>query len=87
MFLAIAFGDRRCRNARYSAPVPDTPNIVAGYDLSQTASLHMPDLDEPTVKQEDVRRMPRDMLRSALPFDGAVRATGIAMTVDIQAEF
>ena len=82
--LAIAFWDRCCRrNTRYSATVPDTPDVVAGYDLRKTTCLHMPDFDEPTVEQEDVWRMPCDMLRSAFPLDGTVLTTGVAMPVNV----
>ena len=41
------------RDGRYTgdaAPVPDAPDVVARYDLSETACLNVPDLNEPTVE-------------------------------------
>ncbi|KAF9806912.1 hypothetical protein IEO21_08479 [Rhodonia placenta] len=40
-------------------------------NLRQTPCLDMPDLNEPRVEEENVGRMPRDMLRGSLPFNWA----------------
>jgi hypothetical protein len=46
----------------------------------------MSHLDETRVKDKDVWWVPRDVLRSALPLDGTLGATRVAMTVHIQSE-
>lgn len=56
------------------------------YNLAQTARFDMSHLDETLVEDENVRWMPCDVLCRALPLDGALGATGVAMAVHIQPE-
>lgn len=45
--------------------VPYTSDIVPRYDLSKSPSLYVPDLNESTVKEQDIWRMQRYSLGSA----------------------
>ena len=85
--LAVAIWNRRCgRNTSDTAAVPDTADVVARNNLCKTTCFDVSDLDEAAVEQEDVGRMPCDMLCCAFPLDGSNRAAGISVAINVEAK-
>lgn len=86
--LAISFRKWRYgRGTSDAASVPNAPNVIPRDDLGEATSLHMPNFDEAAVKQEDVWRVPRDVLGGTLPLDGAHRPTGVSVTIHVETKF
>lgn len=86
--LRPAFRSGCIRLATCSASsVPDATHVVAWYDLCKTTGLDVPDLDEARIEQENVWRVPGDVLGCAFPFDRLHRPTGVTVTVDVQTKF
>jgi hypothetical protein len=47
----------------------------------------MSDLNEPRIKEENIRGVESNAFSSTFPFDGVARSTGVAVFVDIEAKF
>jgi len=47
----------------------------------------MSDLNEPRIKEENIRGVESNAFSSTFPFDGVARSTGVAVLVDIEAKF
>lgn len=67
--------------------VPYTSDIVPRYNLSKSSSLYVPDLNESTVEEQDIRRMQRHSLSSAFPFYGTRRTARVAVLIDVYSKF
>jgi len=63
--------------------VPDALHVISGDDLDEAAGLHVSDLDESAVEEEDVGWVPGDPLCSAFPLDRTYIAR-VSMFVDVQ---
>lgn len=83
---AIRTWCHRCIRSCASA-IPDTSHVVPRDNLRKSTGLHMPNLDEARVKEEDIWRMPCDVFCGAFPLNRLYRPAGITMSVHIQAKF
>lgn len=52
-----------------ASAIPGASYVVPTDDLDQTAGLYVTDFDEPTIEEEDVGRVPRDLLCFSFPLD------------------
>lgn len=60
--------------------LPCKPDILARVDLDQLGCINMPDLDELSRDQQDVRRMKGNTVWPSFPFDRLLRPIRFAMT-------
>ena len=69
-----------------ASAVPDASHVVSGDDLNETTGLDMSDLNESAVEKEDVRWVPGDPFRCALPLDCANASAWVSVFVYVQPE-
>jgi hypothetical protein len=85
-FLPHPVGTWRDRWRQPPTPIPDACQVVSRDDLTQPPGFDVAHFDEVRVEDEDVWRVPGDVLRCAFPFDGALSTTWVAIAVHIQPE-